>query len=234
MRLPVAAPALATLLVLSASIIAGPAHANLLTNGGFESPVAGPSYGSLVSGPGFSYLANGGSTTSNGWTWSGNAGVINGTTATPWFAVSPPTGYLDSQYGFVQVVGSSVSQSFTLATQSLVTISWLATGRPTFGAVTGVASYTVTAGSLSLNASTTSGTPFAAYGLSGLLDAGTHTLTFLHTGPDATDRSFFLDDVTVTASAYVPEPASAAIIIMGLAGMIGLRRLTPAGSRRNA
>lgn len=234
MRFPAAAPALATLLVLSASIIAGPAHANLLTNGGFESPVAGPSYGSLVSGSGYSYLANGGSTTSNGWTWSGNAGVINGTTATPWFASSPPSGFLDSQYGFVQGMGSSVSQSFSLATQSLVEITWLATGRPTFGAVTGVASYTVSAGALALNAGTTSAASFTSNSLSGLLGAGTHTLTFLHTGPDSADRSFFLDDVTVTASAYVPEPASAAIIIMGVAGMIGLRRLTPAGSRRNA
>lgn len=227
-------PVLATIIAASAAVFTGPAHANLLTNGGFESPVAGPSYGSLASGAGYSYLSNGGTTTSNGWTWSGNAGVINGTTATPWFASSPPGGYLDSQYGFVQGIGSSVSQSFTLATQSLVNISWLATGRPAFGAVSGLATYTVTAGSLSLNASTTSGTPFAAYGLSGLLDAGTYALTFLHTGPDVADRSFFLDDVTLTASAYVPEPASAAIILMGVAGMLGLRRLTPGGTRARA
>jgi len=191
------------------ALLAGtmPARANLVVGGGFETPIAG------VSGTGFSYLAG----VAGGWSWS-NGGVIDGVTATPWFYGSPPAGYGGAQYGFLQSAGASISQDLMLAADSFITLSWISAGRPANNAVLGDTSYSASIGALTQTDTTASGDSFTSHMLSGALSAGTYTLSFINTSASG-DRTFFIDNVTVEIS-YVIEPASLAILLPGVAGMV--------------
>lgn len=213
--------------VLAAAVLAfsaSAAQANLIANGGFESPPAGVNYG-FPSGPGYSYLTNGGTATSNSWDWHKNAGVLDGSTATPWFASSPPSGFGGAQYAFVQVAGSWIAQGFTLAEDFDVTITFAIGSRPPVApGVSGTTTYSVTAGSLTLTGSTTDGQNFAPASLTGTLAAGSYTLTFLNTTVDPDlDATFFVDDVSVTA-VPAPEPATLGLMLAGMLSLAGFRR----------
>ncbi len=201
---------------LAACLVAGTAHADLLTNGSFESPVVTPGNENQV-------LTSGGTVTSDGWTWNYLTGVIAGSVTGGFNGSALPTGYDAAQYAYLQSPSSSVSQSFTLTADSNVTITWLAAGRPDLSAgFDGNTTYDVTAGSLSFTGTTTSGSNFAAESLSGVLAAGTYTLTFLNASP-AGDHTTYLDNVVVSAS-DVPEPASLSVLAFGVAALVRSRR----------
>jgi len=206
------------------AVSASAAQASLIANGGFESPDAGGNFG-FPYGAGFSYLTNGGTATSDAWDWHQNAGVLDGSAATAWFASSPPSGYSGAQYAFVQISGSWIAQGFTLAEDSDVTISFAIGSRPPVApGVSGTTTYSVTAGSLTLTGSTTDGQNFAPASLTGTLAAGTYTLTFLNTTADPDlDATFFVDAVSLTA-VPAPEPATLGLMLAGMLSLAGFRR----------
>jgi hypothetical protein len=140
-----------------------------------------------------------------GWTWSGNAGVINAQAGNAWYGSTSPSGFSRNQYAFVQT-GGSFSQSFTVSSAETATLSWLSAGRPNFGAYDGDATYEVLVdGNVVANESTYSGQNFIALSVAGVqLLAGVNTLTFLNTAPGG-DHTSFIDNVAVSA---VPLPAA--------------------------
>ena len=201
---------------LALCLAAGAAHADLLTNGSFESPVVTPGNEDQV-------LTGGSTVTTDGWTWNYLTGVIAGSVTGGFNGAVLPSGYDGAQYAYLQSATSSVSQTFTLTAASNVTITWLAAGRPDLDAgFDGNTTYDVTAGSLSFTGTTVSGSDFVSESLSGVLDAGTYTLTFLNDA-SAGDHTMYLDNVVVSAS-DVPEPASLSVLAFGVAALVRLRR----------
>lgn len=210
---------------LSALAFTGGAQAaELITNGGFEAldTVSAPgSYGSYAYPQG----------TVAGWTFQG-AGLINGTTATPWFGGQPPQGFSDRQYGFVQGMGR-LSQTVTADASGTLELSWLEGSRPNIfgGGYKGDQTYEVWLDTSLLGTfSTVSGQDFTARSLSAAVVGGnSYLLAFKGLSP--TDNTAFLDDVSanVTAAGAVPEPATWTMLIAGF-GLVGasLRRRSPA------
>jgi hypothetical protein len=207
---------------LALCLAAGTAHADLLTNGGFESPVVTP-------GDEYQPITINSTVTTDGWTWSNLTGVIKGSVTGGGFnGPDLPTGYVGAQYAYLQSNTnidpdtSSLSQTFTLAAASDVTITWLSAGRPNLDiGFDGNTTYDVTVGSLSFTGTTTTGSDFVTESLNGVLDAGTYTLTFLNDSP-AGDHTMYLDDVVVSAS-DVPEPASLPVLAFGVSALMWLR-----------
>lgn len=209
---------LATGLLLGLGI--GAAHAVPLTNADFETPAASP----IV-------VENSTSTLifADGWTWSGPSGILNGTTANPFQGSTILSGFGGAQYAYLQGDGTSIVQGFTLAADSNVTISWESTGRTAATGFDGATTYTVTAGGLSGAGATLSGAAFASQSLSGVLAAGSYSLTFQNTS-GAGDHTMYLDDIVVTASA-VPEPGAFGLLGLGVGALAGCRI---AGRRRTS
>ena len=105
-----------------------------------------------------------------------------------------------------------------LAADSFITLSWISAGRPANNAVLGDTSYSASIGALTQTDTTASGDSFTSHMLSGALSAGTYTLSFINTSASG-DRTFFIDNVTVEISNVI-EPASLAILLPGVAGMV--------------
>ncbi|TPE62912.1 PEP-CTERM sorting domain-containing protein [Sandaracinobacter neustonicus] len=190
--------------------------AELITNGGFEdlSTYAAPgSHGSYAYPEG----------AVAGWTFYG-AGLINGTTATPWFGWAPPQGFSGAQYGFVQGQGWLV-QSITADVSGALQLSWLEGSRPDIfgGGYKGDQSYEVWLDTSLLGTfSTQSGQDFTLRTLSGPNVTAGNSYNLIFHGLSASDNTAFLDDVSasVSASGAVPEPATWAMLITGF-GLIG-------------
>lgn len=230
------------------------ALANLISNGSFESGLTpGVQYNGVQydasSSAEYSYVSQmtccvtASPETLANWTWQGNAGVIAGGVATSFNSNGVISGYDGSQYAFLQnsiyytyvppdgevptQITSSISQSFTLASDANVSISWLVSGRQNNGSM----SYTVTAGSLTATDSVTGGSAFTSDSLSGELSAGTYTLTFTNT-TDSSDATVYLDDIVVTESDIsAPEPASFTLLATGLLWIPLRRRRGSAAAR---
>ena len=211
-----------TIAVLAAAtFLGGTAHAaELIVNGGFEDL-------DTYSAPGShgSYAYPEGSVA--GWTFYG-AGLINGTTATPWFAYAPPQGFSGAQYGFLQHEGWLV-QNITADATGTLELSWLEGARPDIfgGGYKGDQSYEVWLDTTLLGTfSTASGQDFTARSLTAAVTGGNSYNLIFH-GLSQSDNTAFLDDVSasVTPSGAVPEPATWAMLIMGF-GLVGasLRR----------
>jgi PEP-CTERM motif len=185
---------------------ASPVSANVLLNGDFEAPTTAT----------YTYLTG----LNNDWTYTGGSGVINNTGGIAWFEGSPPSGSSGSQFAFVQSAGSSISQTFSIATAGTYGISWLDAGRPNFGAFAGDQTYQVSLNSSVVGTySTTSGVGFNDEVASlGFLSSGLYTLTFLGlpTNHSTSDETAFIDNVSVTAA--VPEPSTWAMLILGFLG----------------
>jgi PEP-CTERM motif len=183
-----------------------PVSANVLLNGDFEAPTTAT----------YTYLSG----LNNDWTYAGGSGVINNVGGTAWFGSSPPTGSSGSQFAFVQGAGSSISQTFSIATAGTFGISWLDAGRPNFGAYAGDQTYQVSLNSSVVGTySTISGVGFNDEVANlGFLSSGVYTLTFLGlpTTQSTPDETAFIDSVNIAA---VPEPSTWAMLILGFLGM---------------
>jgi hypothetical protein len=199
----------AAAVVLGASAEAS--AATLVTNGDFESPNIGTS----------NYIYPEGSFA--GWTWSGNAGIINAQGSSAWYGGTSPSGFSGDQYAFVQT-GGSFSQTFTVASAETGTVSWLSGSRPNFGPYDGTASYEVLLNDTVIDTiSTGSDQNFIAESVAGVsLVAGANTLEFLNID-NSGDHTAFVDNVAVSA---VPLPAAAPLFAAAMAalGGLGLRR----------
>jgi hypothetical protein len=204
--------ALATVVAGLVSSVANVSHAAIL-NGGFEDPIIADQY-PTVSEPYTvppSYVYPGPSTpvTLDSWTYSGGAGLIDGTQPGAFEPSSQVTGFGGNQFAFVQGNGT-LSQSFS-ATPGLATISWLEAGRPDTGCCNGDQSYTVDVDGTIGTYSTFSGQNFTLETLSVVLGAN-NTITFQ--GLATTDETAFIDNVSAT-----PLPATWTMMLIGLAGL---------------
>ena len=205
--------ATAALAVATVPAIAN-AAVNLITNGGFESPTLSTGDYTYVDG------------TLDGWTWSGDAILINATNPNPggngWWPSAPaPSGFGGVQFAGVQDQGS-LSQTFNVTAGGALDLTWLAGGRPaSYGCCNGDQSYEVLVDGVveGKSYSTTSGQVFTPVSLTLLgLGLGPHTLTFQ--GLTTHDETAFIDNVSIAAGGGgVPEPAAWALMLVGLGGM---------------
>jgi hypothetical protein len=225
------ASALVTLAIFAAT--ADAYAAELIQNGGFESPYLGPAnwtapgvpynqgyYGYLV----YPYP------TLDGWTYN-DTGLINAQGWNPAIGGATPPGFGGYQFAGMQGVGS-LSQYFVSPGGDL-TLSWLNGGRPLGCCYGGDDTYAVEVDGATVGTfSTVSGQSFTpeTLALTGV-SAGLHELTFqgLLTGVDET---VFLDNVSIVTGGVstIPEPATWVLMMAGF-GALGaetwLRRKRP-------
>lgn len=193
-------------LALLAATGASRADANLLVNGSFEQP--GPSF---VAGS-YCYLGYASLECGSLPGWSGVLPVIASSSG-PWGNPSSLTGW-DSAQGAVLVGLQNASYAVQHVGLSAgnYTLSWSDAGRAGYDST----AYTVSfAGQLLGNFGTTAGQGWAAH-TQAITVTGAGDLRFQGQAISA-DGTAFIDDVQLTAA--VPEPASLARALAGLAGI---------------
>lgn len=208
--------------IAAAALLAGPALAGQkIVDGGFEANLVNTVIADLgvvppFTGTGYVYPQ----ASVGAWNYPAGSGLINGTTATPWFGGSPPAGFGGAQYAFVQGTGT-LSQTFRGST-GLLQVSWLEASRPAFGCCNGDQSYNVLLnGNVLGTFSTASGQAFTQRSLAPVAITAGQTYTLSFVGLSNADNTVFIDNV----SAMVPEPASWAMLITGFGGIgLALRR----------
>jgi hypothetical protein len=174
----------------AAMLFAGAAHAaphfvapraNALADGSFETPA-------LATGQ---YVY---SDTGSAWTFGG--ALVNAQGGSAWYGGAAPSGVDGNQFLSLQG-NSALSQSFT-ATASSMTLSWLAAGRPNYGAIGGAQTYAVKVdGTTVATAGTQDGSGFRtnAATLGGLTIGQDYTLTFQ--GLANSDQTAFIDRIAL-------------------------------------
>lgn len=184
------------------------AQANLITNGGFESPALGAGAASYSAPASWSTTGYGGY---------GNTGA---------FGATAPEG---SQYGLVEIyasVSSSLSQAVTFPTTGQYTITYLDADRPSFGGI----SYDldlIQSGTTSIAAglTPTMGTTFAPRSFTFSAVAGAGTIRFFADGSSGANRAVFLDSVDLEfVPVPAPEPSSLALFGLGACALYVARR----------
>ena len=218
------ATCLATSLIAMAALAgtAQTAHANLLSNGSFESAVSGLSVG------GYCYLGGTCSGAMPGWT--GNVPVMASNNE-PWGTPSGLANWtagLGSQQIGLQGSTSVLAQEVALGAASRLTLSWFDAGRSNHNGVN--QQYTVSFDGVDLGTFTTgTGQAWAEHTVS--FDATTGgALQFRSLNVGSYDRTSFIDDVRLTAVATsVPEPQSLAMVLLGLAVVGAVSRRKSAG-----
>jgi hypothetical protein len=222
---------IAVALGLASAGASSAASAAILTNGDFETTNIGVSNYYY---PGANIYTGGVSVPANyvavpGWTFTGNAGIINAQGSNAWYGGNSPTGFSGDQYAFVQTAGS-FSQTFTVNSASAATISWLSGSRPNFGPYDGTTSYEVLLNNTVIDTiSTDSAQNFMTESVSGVnLVAGANTLEFLNLSSSG-DHTAFIDAASVSA---VPLPGGLSLFGAGLVGLgaLGWRK----GRRKSA
>lgn len=208
---------------LAACAMSANASVLLIQNGGFENNDVG--YG------GFSYSSDAsGEVAAPSWAFAGLSGISVNSGA--WGANAPEGtsfAYLQSasQSG---IASGSVSQVFNTSDLSDLTVTFKLAQRTNCcgdigGQIVGVSLDGVQLQAYQPNYS--NGDWFD-YSLSALgVTAGSHTLTFSGVNQTSTDTTAFVDNVQVAAelqTAAIPEPASLAILGLGLIGLTATRR----------
>ena len=186
-------------------------QAATITNASFETPALGSG--------GFSYNTAGAT-----WVFAGHTGEA--ATNSPWFSGSPPDG---TQAAFLQdlsgdTLGSdNFSESVTgLSIGTSYTFSFSAAQRSGFNADP----FTVSLGSSNLGTFTPLSTTFAAFTSAPVMATATSmTLTFAASGLSAGDIDSAIDNVSVAATAAIPEPGSFILLGAGLLAFGSLRYL---------
>ena len=186
--------------------LASNAHAIAVVDGSFESPA--------YAAGGFSYHPS-----PPGWTFSAGAGIAH--TGSPWFAGTPPDGtqaaYLQGYTAWSGTIsqtlsGFSIGQSYT--------VQFYMAQRPGYQADP----FNVLLGGTVLGAYAPTTTGFMQQITAAWVATATSaTLTFTDPGLYGGDRDTAIDNVTVQS---VPEPASAALLSLGLLALGRIRRLT--------
>ena len=167
----------------------------LIQDGGFETPDQG------TGGRAYTYNPTG-----TAWKYQGS-----GITSLPSDWASTYTAPEGHQVGFVQGVGSTLSQDFT-ASAGIYALSFFDAGRQDYGSYSGYLTYQVKIDGNVLGTFAKSGNQgFALENLTMELTSGTHTLSFvgleLTPGYNTTDQSIFVDNVQLAPTA-VPEPST--------------------------
>ena len=190
------------------------AHANLLSNGSFEdstwdkteNPPASQYHSYNPIDPAWIYESGAGVTTGSYSYFNGNA--IDG-----------------SIFAFLQGGLSSISQEFTLSSNSDLTLSFWIADRSLYGPYQSVQ---VLVDSVLIETCATTSTVWKQWLLSiDNLTAGVHTLSFTGTGNGSNDVTAFLDNVCLTvttATPSVPEPSTVLLFSSGVIGLAGIAR----------
>ena len=175
------------LTALSAAAQAAPhfvaPQASALADGSFEAPAL-PSGQYVYSDAGSSWIYGG--------------ALVNAQGSSAWYGGSAPSGVDGSQMLALQG-GSALSQSFT-ATASTMRLSWLAAGRPNYGAIGGNQDYAVKLDGATVAVDGTqdgSGFRTNSATLAGLTPGQAYTLSFQ--GLATTDQTAFLDRISLTS-----------------------------------
>lgn len=190
--------------LVSATFSAQAAQAAIITDGSFETQGAATGTCSFNS-------------TCAAGAWSGSAAGHSGINFNDGqnFAGNTPDG---QYYGFLQSYNGTtptISQTVTVAAGTYL-VSWLAGGRTNYS---GAVDYTVSLNGLIYSGSLAQAQPFTATSAVTTLAAGTYTLTFsAHTAIG--DNSALIDGVSIISEGAVPEPASWAMMLVGM-GAIG-------------
>ena len=205
------------LVTLVAACLVNVAQANLISNGGFESPDA--------SGVGFRYEPPYALDDWSGTGYYGNA--LTGTDGT-----TAPEG---DQYGLVEIfssISSSLSQTVTFPTSGNYILSYVDADRT---GIYGDLNYDIrlTQGGTTnittgLNAVST--LTFGERSFTFFANAGAGTITFFADGSSGDNRSVYLDAINLVAvSIPAPEPNSLLLCGLGALGMSFARRRCRAG-----
>jgi hypothetical protein len=217
-------------MVLSLLIVCGclPLRANLITNGGFETPT--------VPVGGFTTFASG-SSGITGWTVvgaAGGVGVVNGTFSQGCctFPAEDGVQWLDltglsvnSNEGVQQVVATTPGTNYTLTfwvgniDDPSGVFGTTSTVKVLVGGIGGTLMDTAT------NSSTTLGTQIWQQFTTSFTATGSSTTLDFINGDPGTDNSNGLDNVVLTASSGVPEPGTLSLLALGVIGVGLFRRM---------
>jgi PEP-CTERM motif len=207
MKFALRAACLAALNALAAQAQAMP---TLLTNGSFEAPWTSDAGSGTDGSVTFIYQPQGADV---GWTFGASTGVAQ--------EYSLLSAFDGDYFALLQTATQDLSQTFTLGTDSTVTLDFalaLRTG-PTQYVPGQQVSVSIDGQQVSLTPATS--TNWETYSLNlGTLSAGQHTLSFRGTEGNIGDTTAYLDAVSLSA-APVPEPLSAMLALAGL-GVLGM------------
>ncbi len=189
------------------------AHAQIVTNGGFEDPKVNNSC-CITSPP----------TNIPGWTATPNVNVVNGT-----FSSNPPNtnlAYEGTQY--LDLVGEggtgSISQNLTTVANQWYTLSFMYSHNLFAGLTSASADIFINNiffGSVTHTGGSNSDLAWTAFSGDFLATGTTTNLRFVNTA-GSTNEGVFLDAINVAA---VPEPATWAMMLVGFGGMgLAMRR----------